>query len=152
MYDKVILPTDGSDLSFLGVEEGLEAAKRFDIPALAIYAIPPSSLTEGSGRYRFDEFGKNMIDVRNEQLEEEGKKVLQEVKKKADERGVSLKTTIEQGEPFEEITKLTDENDIIFISSHGRSGISKVFLGSTTSRILKHTQATVAVVRAKSED
>lgn len=152
MYDKVILPTDGSDLSFLGVEEGLEAAKKFDIPALAVYVIPPSSLTAASARYRFDEFGKKMIDVRNEQLEKEGKKVLEEVKKKADDREVSLETTIEQGEPFEEITKLTGENDIIFISSHGRSGISKVLLGSTTSRLLKHTQATIAVVRGKSED
>lgn len=152
MYDKVILPTDGSDLSFLGVEEGLEAAKRFDILALAVYVIPPSSLTEASARYRFDEFGKKMIDVRSEQLEKEGKKVLERVKNKADDIGVSLKTTIEHGEPFEEITKLASENDIIFISSHGRSGISKVLLGSTTSRLLKHTQATIAVVRAKSED
>ena len=152
MYDKVILPTDGSDLSFLGVEEGLEAAKKFDIPALAVYVIPPGSLTEASARYRFDEFGKEMIDFRNEQLEKEGKKVLEEVKKKADEREVSLKTTIEEGEPFEEITKLAGEKDIIFISSHGRSGISKLLLGSTTSKILNHTHATIAVVRAKSED
>lgn len=152
MYDRVILPTDGSDLSFLGVQEGLEAAVKFGIPAVAVYVIPPSALTEGSGRYRFEEFGKNMVEIRNEQIEKEGKKVLSEVKEKADKMGVELKTQIKKGEPFEEITEITDKNDILYISSHGRAGISKVFLGSTTSRILKHTEATVAVVRAKSED
>ncbi len=152
MYERVILPTDGSDLSFLGVEEGLESAKKFDIPALAVYVIPPSALSEGAGRYRFEEFGKEMMDMRNEQLKEKGKKVLQEVESEAEDMGVEIETRIEFGEPFEEITDLTEENDIIYICSHGRSGISKVFLGSTTSRILKHTNATVAVVKAKSEE
>ncbi|MBS3816003.1 MAG: universal stress protein [Candidatus Thermoplasmatota archaeon] len=147
MYERVILPTDGSELSFIGVEEGLEAAQTYDIPALAVYVIPLSALSGHAGRYRVEEFGEEIVDIRSDKLKEKGEEVLKEVESRADRLGVEIETTIEEGEPYERITELATKDDIIYISSHGRSGISKIFIGSTTSRVLKNTEATVAVVR-----
>jgi len=47
MYGKVVLPTDGSKISYVGVKEGLKAAKMYDIPALAVYVIKPDTYSEG---------------------------------------------------------------------------------------------------------
>ncbi len=152
MYEKVIIPTDGSDHSFHGVKEGLEAAKLYDIPALAVYVIRPSSLTEGGGRHRFDEFGTEAIDMMLKQKKKRGKKVLDEVRDIAADMDIDLEIKLVQGIPYEEITSLAGKDDIIYICSHGRSGLSSFFMGSTTDRVLKHTEATVAVVKPKNID
>ncbi|MEF8873102.1 MAG: universal stress protein [Candidatus Thermoplasmatota archaeon] len=144
MYDKVVLPTDGSDLSFHGVEEGLEAAKAYGISAVAVYVIPPSAI---SG-HRLEESGMNLINQFRKQQKDKGQKVLDKVKKMADEAGVELETEIRDGEPYEEISAVANPNDIIYICSHGRSGLKSFFIGSTTTRVLKHTETTVAVVKA----
>ena len=41
--------------------------------------------------------------------------------------------------------------DIIFIGSHGRSGLSRLLLGSVTTKVLSITHAPVLVYRVKDE-
>lgn len=147
MYEKVIVPTDGSELSLIGLKEGMKAAKTYDIPAVAIYVLAPETQTGvGIGTALFDDMNEETINTLHEHRKKEGKKVLEKVKKIAEEMDIELDTEIKKGEPYEEITALADENDIIYMSSHGRSGISSLFIGSTTDRVIKHTESTVAVV------
>ncbi len=148
MYGKVIVPTDGSELSLKGVKEGLESAKNYDIPALAVYVVAPDTLS-GWSAHRYEDVSKETIDILRDHRKKEGEKVLNKVKDMADEMGIELKVEIKEGEPYEEITDLAEKNDLIYMSSHGRSGISSLFIGSTTDRVIKNTEATVAVVKAK---
>ncbi|MBS3791013.1 MAG: universal stress protein, partial [Candidatus Thermoplasmatota archaeon] len=94
MYEKIIVPTDGSDLSLVGLKEGLKAAKIYDIPALAVYVLTPDTMS-GMAAHRFDDVGKETMDILREHRKKEGKKVLEKVQKMADKLGVELKTTIE---------------------------------------------------------
>ncbi len=151
MYEKVIVPTDGSDLSLVGLKEGLEAARAYDIPAVAIYVIPPDTLS-GVAAHRFEDTTQETIDILNEHQKKKGKKVLEKAKEIADDMGIELETRMKEGEPYEEITAIANKNDIIYICSHGRSGISSLFIGSTTDRVIKHTESTVAVVSANKKD
>ncbi len=150
MYEKVIVPTDGSKLSLVGLKEGLQAAKVYKIPAVAVYVLTPDAMS-GMAAHRFEDVGKETMDILREHRKKEGKKILEKVKKMAQDMGVDLKTRIEEGEPYEEITKLANDNDIIYMCSHGRSGLSSLFIGSTTDRVIKHTDSTVAVVKAKNK-
>ncbi len=149
MYERVVIPTDGSDVSLQGVKEGLEAAEAYGIPALAIYVIPPSALSGLGSRHRFEDYDMDMVEILKEQEKKRGEKNLKKVKKRADKLGVELETMIDEGVPYERIAAEAGEGDIIYICSHGRSGIKSLFLGSTTERLLKKTKATVAVVKAK---
>ncbi len=151
MYEKVIVPTDGSDLSLKGLKEGLKAAKSYGIPATAVYVLTPDTMS-GLAAHRFEDVGRETVDILREHRKKEGEKVLKKVEKMADEMEVDLETRIEEGEPYEEITKLANDNDIIYMCSHGRSGLSSLFIGSTTDRVIKHTDATVAVVKAKNKN
>lgn len=149
MYGKVVIPTDGSKLSYIGVIEGLRAAKAHGIPALAVYVMKPASYSEGLIDYDMDDVDFSARDIIDEAMKREGEKVLERVEKKAEEMDVDIETKHVEGKPYDEITRLTDQDDIIYMSSHGHSGLSSIFMGSTTERVLKHTKATVAVVKPK---
>ena len=148
MYSRVIIPTDGSELSFKGVKEGLQAARSFGIPAVAVYVLSPGYLSETKVKRRLEEMSDQSYSLIKDRLKEVAKDELEKVKKYADRIGVKLETKILEGIPYEEITNVATEDDIIFMSSHGRSGFSSLFIGSTTDRVIKHTNATVAVVKA----
>ncbi|MFO7791643.1 MAG: universal stress protein [Candidatus Saliniplasma sp.] len=152
MYGKMILPTDGSELAHVGIEEGLKAAKKFDIPAVAIYVLSPTSYSHSYIGYDMGDIDVGAHEAIRKGLKKQGEKVLKEIEKDADEIGVKLKTKIVEGTPYKEICRLAKKDDIIYISSHGRSGISSLFLGSTTDRVIKHTKATVSVVKAKNDE
>ncbi len=152
MYGKMILPTDGSEVAHAGVEEGLRAAKIFDIPVIAVYVITPSSYSQSHIGYEMEDMDFSAYEIIRNGLKKQGENVLKRIKKEADKLGVKLETKLVEGRPYKEITKLADKNDVIYISSHGRSGISSLFLGSTTDRVIKHTKATVAVVKPKNDE
>ncbi len=141
MYNKIILPTDGSECAMKGVREGLEIGEELVIKVISVYVVNTSE---------FESLHHESIRASAKSgLKERGKKALQEVKEAAEGRDIELETRISYGKPYKEITQLADENDIIYISTHGLSGFSNLFLGSTTERVLKNTEATVAVVNGK---
>ena len=152
MYGKMILPTDGSELSYIGVKEGLEVAKKLGIPAVAIYVLQPAKYTSGLMEYGLADAAVNAQELIMEGFEKKGKQIMENVKKMADAKGVKLETKIVDGIPYKEITNLAEDNDMIYISSHGHSGWSSLFIGSTTDRVLKHTKSTVAVVHSKNSE
>ncbi len=135
MYRKVILPTDGSEMSMKGVKEGLRMAKFLDTPAVVIHVIEIGdiSLTE--------EMEKN--------LQSSAMKILDQVEELAKDMGVDVEAKIMKGTPYKEISEYSEEEDVIYISSHGKSGFRDLFMGSTTDRLLKHAECTVSVVKGK---
>ncbi len=150
MYGKVIIPTDGSEYSLVSVKEGLELARSLNIPAVAVHVIPPYHPGKAFGRYRIEELGHRCLNEMVKILKDRGDSILSEVKNLAGEMDVELETNTFEGRVYEKICELAEDEDIIYISSHGLSGISSYLLGSTTERVLKHSNADVAVVRTKS--
>ncbi len=147
MYNRVILPTDGSSISFKGVEEGLKIAKLFNIPAVAIYVISPKDLTDSIVSPGAEEVVIDSYDILEDRLKKNGEIALEKVEDLAQKIGIEIETKILNGYPHEEITKEAGDDDIIYISSHGHSGFTKLFLGSTTDKIIKNTKCTVAIVK-----
>lgn len=140
MYKKVVVPTDGSDIAEIGVEEGLSLAKNLDIPALCIYVVDISTLEE------LDSYDQ---DDAHRGIKKAGEKALTRVRKKAHEMGVEIKTRNLVGKPHKRIAESANEKDIIYMSSHGASGLSELVFGSTTERVVKNAECTVAVVKAR---
>ncbi len=86
---------------------------------------------------------------------------LGQIKKKATEyldkaaanlrsKGATVKTIIATGNAAEEIIKTARETsaDLIAMSTHGRSGLSRWALGSVTDKVLREGQVPVLTVRA----
>lgn len=141
MYEKVIIPTDGSDCSEAGVKEGLWMAKTLGVEAVVVYVI---DISEYEGLHH-----ESIKDSARKGLKNAGKQVLRRIRNKAHEIDVDIETKLLVGKPYKKITELTSENDIIYISSHGASGFTKLFIGSTTDKVLKNAKCTVSVVKGK---
>ena len=62
---------------------------------------------------------------------------------------VPVKTVLRTGTPYLEIAQAAQDlkSDLIIISTHGRKGITRMFLGSTTERVVRHAPCPVLVVR-----
>jgi universal stress protein A len=75
------------------------------------------------------------------------------VARRADEGSIII-TSLAIGVPFEEIVKFAVEKqiDLIVISSHGRTGLMHLLLGSTTERVVLRAPCPVVVVNQKSDD
>ncbi len=141
MYDKIILPTDGSSCAMRGVKEGLEMGEKLGIKVIAVYVIDTSE---------FESLHHESIKASTKKgLKDKGKEALKAVREAAQGRDINLETKMLTGKPYKAITKFAEDNDIIYISTHGMSGFSHLFLGSTTERVLKNSKATVAVVSGK---
>lgn len=122
-------------------KEGLNAAEAFGIPAVAVFVVDTS---EYKGQHQ-----ASIKQSIKSGLKERGEKAFDEVRKMADEIGVELETELIGGKPFKEITGLADKEDIIYICTHGWSGFTNLFLGSTTEKVIKNARCTVAVVEGK---
>ena len=133
MYDKIIVPTDGSEISMKGVKEGLNLAKALNKPATAIFVLEVGDI--------------KMSENLEKTLRKGAEKTLSDVEKAADEIGVDLEKKILKGVPYKKITEFAGEDDIIYISSHGSSGFRDLFMGSTTDRVVKQANCTVSIVK-----
>ena len=83
------------------------------------------------------------IEKRN-QVEVEG--YLSQLADKLKKEGIAVQTVVAHGVPADEILNYTQNNqvDLIIMSTHGRSGVSRWAFGSVTDKVLRHS--TVAVL------
>src|SRR3954447_15152703 len=140
MYRHILVPTDGSELAERGVAHGLALAKSVGAEVSAIFVVEPFSemtgpLRETVGRY---------AELRNEQAVS----VLNLVANAAKQSGVSCQTIqVENGQPHQAIIAAAEDKDcdLIVMSSHGRSGLSMLLIGSVTNKVLAHAKTPVLV-------
>ncbi len=133
MYEKIIVPTDGSEFSMKGVREGIELASALNIPVHAVYVIDIGDI----------KISEKVVS----HFEDEAEEALDKVERLAEKEGVELEKKTFKGSPYKKITEYASENDIIYMASHGQSGFRELFMGSTTERVLKRAKCTVAVVK-----
>lgn len=67
----------------------------------------------------------------------------------ADEYGVTLTTAVETGPPARTVVEYAEENDVdqVVVGSHGRTGVSRLLLGSVAETIVRRSPVPVTIVR-----
>jgi nucleotide-binding universal stress UspA family protein len=144
MFKKILLPTDGSDLSTKAIDGGLEFARALKAGVVGVTVIEPYSYSNLS-EYRpetLDDYEQRTLKIAAERL---GK-----VADAASKASVPVETvTVKSFSPFEAIidTAKAKGCDVIFMASHGRKGLSAVLLGSETQKVLTHSTIPVMVYR-----
>ena len=84
-----------------------------------------------------------------EHKREEAQELLADAKARAADEGCSIETTVTVGQPADAIVDYTADNEVglIVVGSHGRSGVSRVLLGSVAERIARQAPVPVTIVR-----
>jgi nucleotide-binding universal stress UspA family protein len=58
---------------------------------------------------------------------------------------------IAEGDPRVVITELSGEYDLVVMSTHGRTGLARVVLGSVAEHVVRHARSPVVTIRASQE-
>ena len=144
MFKHILIPTDGSKLSDLAVDKGLELAKEVGAEVTAVHVgtplhliVDPEDLTESD-------------DQPEMRRRRKGEEIRHAVQRTAEKKGVSCKVSFSTSDqPYEDIIKAAEANgcDLILMASHGRKGVKGVLLGSETQKVLTHSAIPVLVYR-----
>lgn len=144
MFRKILLPTDGSELSAKAVQGALKMASQLGASVVGLTVVEPYSYSTLS-EYRPETL--EAFEARNAQAAEQRLASLVQAAKDAK---VPCETvTVKSFSPYEAIIDTAKKNgcDVIFMASHGRRGLSAVLLGSETQKVLTHSTIPVLVYR-----
>ena len=147
MFRHILVPTDGSPFSQDTVRRAVSFAKDVGARITAFYAKPEYPATYyGEGALIDPTTPEQFAELAEQQAQE----ILGFVEKLCQETGVQCtKLTLTSDIPYEAIIEAATRSDcdLIFMSSHGRRGISALLLGSETNKVLTHTKIPVLVYR-----
>ena len=149
MYDRILLPTDGTTGVDRATDHAIDAADRYDATLHALYVVD----TEIINAYPGDEFVSG-AEGAEETLEEAGREALDAVSERGSAAGVDVITSIVYGIPQEEILRYIDETDIdlTVMGSKTRPGNYRQMLGSVTERVSRRSLAPVSIVKTTVSD
>ena len=88
-----------------------------------------------------------------ELIKQKSKEYLEKIGEGLRSKGAIVKTMVSTGNAAEEITKTSDELrvDLVAMSTHGRSGLSRLAFGSVTDKVLRAGHVPVLMIRAPKE-
>jgi nucleotide-binding universal stress UspA family protein len=145
MYKKILVPTDGSDLSALAVTAAIDFARSNGGEIVAFSAAEPypvMPMVEGAMVLDPGVDTEVLLNIARENVEK--------VALIAEEAGVPCTTSTAFAVPaYEGIIQAAADRrcDLIFMASHGRHGLSKLLAGSVTQDVLAHSSLPVMVLR-----
>lgn len=143
MYEKILIPTDGSDRSQKAVDHGIGLAEAFDATVHAMYVI------ETKAHYVFTAAGHDPGEM--EEHRDYGKELVEDVVDQAVEAGLDGEGVVKTGSVAQEIVEYADDADIdcIVMAAQGQSGIDKYLIGSTTDKVVRTSSVPVTTVRQR---
>jgi len=147
MFKHILVPTDGSALSLRAAKNAVRFAKVHGARITAFYAAP-----EYHPNIAGDYLPANFVPlaVYQTQIKKTAEKYLDQIKKLAVVGGVSCSGSYASDDsPYQAIIKAAKQRkcDLIFMASHGRSGIAGLLIGSETNKVLTHCKLPVLVYR-----
>jgi nucleotide-binding universal stress UspA family protein len=144
MYKKILVPLDGSELAGKALEEAEKMAKSFDAEIVLFQVVPFMPI------YGSPELVTPLIvdEKQKEAVEKYLANLAEELKKK----GLRVTATVRTGQQVAgEIIDFAKEvgADLIVMGTHGRSGITRWVLGSTTHKVLIRAETPILLLRSK---
>ncbi len=141
MFERVLLPTDGSKAAIPARERAFEIVQMAEGELHILHVVEQPALSGGK--------------IIARKLEEKGERLLDGVSRRAERRGIeNVRTHVARGPPHEEILRYARNNDIdtIVMGTHGRTGVERYVLGSVTERVVRMADVPVITVPSKNAD
>jgi nucleotide-binding universal stress UspA family protein len=137
-YRKILVAYDGSASARNGLAVASNLAKE-DKSWIKVLTVLPG--------YEGD---LELVGVSNikETIEGPGRKLLKEAQEIADHEDVHILTNMTQGEPYEKIVHVADDEncDLIVMGRRGQHQLERELVGSVTARVIGYTRKDVLVV------
>jgi nucleotide-binding universal stress UspA family protein len=134
MYDRILVPLDGSDLAKQIVPRVLSMAAAHGSEVVLLQVLPGSGVLPKTAAKQRKEAEEHLTEVEQELLNS----------------GVNARHTIRHGaDAAAEIVDYAEVNniDLIAMSTHGRTGVGRWVFGSVADRVLRGTTKPILLVR-----
>lgn len=142
---KILVPTDFSEDSDLAFRMALSIAVTYQARIFLLHVIS-NTIQQSLTDYSLDQ---SMLDrVLNESIVFSNEKLQEVIDKNQQSGNIKVIPDVRQGQPYEEILKEASERkiDLIVITSHGKTGLQKYFIGSVTEKVMKEAKCPVLLI------
>jgi nucleotide-binding universal stress UspA family protein len=142
VFEEILFPTDGSDGSAFAFDHVVDLAARHDA---TVHILNVADTTQN-----------RVLEIRGDDvaaLQREGDRIVRETAEKADKRGVDTVTDVVRGEPYREIVDYAETHslDLVVMPTHGRRGLERFMLGSTSERVVRRADLPVLTMRPEDD-
>jgi nucleotide-binding universal stress UspA family protein len=147
MYERILVPVDGSSTSKRGLDEALKIAARLGSSVRIVHVVDDASLAMATSA-----LATNVGDLLVS-LADAGAGILEDAGRSAQARGVAFDTALRHNTAGRVSDVIVQEAadwrcDLIVIGTHGRRGAGRLLLGSDAEQVLRTAPVPVLLVRA----
>jgi len=130
MYEKILVPLDGSKLAEASLPYAEELARKIGSQITLISVLPSGSESDEDQYHHLHQV------------------YIQEMNKTIKEKAIQVKSVIVTGDPAEQIVNYADKKniDLIIMGTRGRSAIKRWVLGSVADKVVSATTCPVALI------
>jgi len=143
MYQRMLVPLDGSELAEVVFTYAKELAGRLDLEVILLYVCSPV-LRE------FVPMHRAYIERAAETVKRQAREVQQRTGIQPGGKPVEVRGELVVGHSAEEILRYAEENaiDLILMATHGRSGVRRWAMGNVADKVLRTSKIPIWLVRA----
>lgn len=146
MYDRILVPLDGSPTAAAGLGEALKLARAMGSTLVLLHVIEdfPVAMEMASAA---------TWEAVTSGLRENGSRVLDEASARASAQGVKAETVLHDAGGLRVCDLIVDaataqKADLIAMGTHGRRGVQHALIGSDAERVLRQAPVPVLMTRA----
>ncbi|MCR3883436.1 universal stress protein [Methanotrichaceae archaeon M04Ac] len=146
MYRKILIATDGSEVSKAAERGGMKLAKSLGSEVVVLNVINEMAISKAIAALVGRGFTEE--DLRRT-LKDSAEEIVMEATKMGEDSGVRVDPLIREGDPALRIleTAAIEGADLILVGCHGEGGITSNLIGSVAQKVLNWSETTVMVVR-----
>jgi len=143
MYQRMLVPLDGSELAEVVFTFAKELAGRLDLEIVLLHVA-------ASGEDEFAPMRRAYIKQSAETIKHQAQEVQARTGFQPGSKPIEARGELTVGHPAEEILRYAEENaiDLVLMATHGRSGIRRWAMGSVADKVLRASKAPILLVRA----
>jgi nucleotide-binding universal stress UspA family protein len=151
MFEKVLLTTDGSrfaeDAAKIAI--GLATQCGAEVRVVTVVEHPPYYGTPEASALYDAELYRSL----SAELEKLGQEAVDRLAKTFQDAGLTTSSVVRRGAPADEVVAEAAEwgASVVVVSTHGRTGLSRLVLGSVANQIVNHAPCPVMLYRVKKD-
>lgn len=137
-WNTILIATDGSRYSRTAAEKAIDFAESYggQLRVVSVVDVPSEFYAEAP----------NAVD----DMINKAKGYVRDIRLQAESKGVKAESFVGEGEAYRIITDLAKKENVnvIVMSSHGRTGLRRLLMGSVAEKVIGHAPCPVLVVRS----